>query len=467
MSFARHALTLIQILGCLALILPAFAQEGEGDEEGSETGDVDWGEEGDLPPGAEEGDDQGADGDDEGEGDVGEDDEKAGGEEKAGDPAGEEGAGQDEEDADGPDYQKDGDEDDIDDWEGEIKQQELNQVVEREEVKVDIDDEPERIGISGNWYQVPVDCLYCETILGQNLGVDDPLVMRQFFDHLQIEPGATKGKYVFPSEGINRPITVHQDGDRVIIFMYVIDQGERTTPLYATVWDLRWLLRDQKLLYGRRYSVDAYQPFAFAQWEKGYKADEAFLPREQLQTFLDLSPVLELDEEKKTFPLGDKAVLTYLGADAYVRSDFDPEPFKDLQARLFQEKTEQEERERRRLASFKRGIDHFEDRDYDKALEELTVAGELGEDSLDFHFYLGACYQGTKQFDKAIESYRKVLDGDPRDTTTRFNVAVILEKQGRLKDALKEYRVILKYDPDDDEARNRAFDLAMELQGLE
>jgi len=458
----RHVFLLTQLLWCLALIAPAAAQDDKGEEE---PGDVDWGEDGEVPPSDEDGKKDGEEKDGE------KDDEKRDGDEdggkKDGDKDDPEGEGEGEDSADGPDYYKDGDEDDIDDWEGEIKQQELNQVKEREEVKVDVEDEPERIGVSGNWYQVPVDCLYCETVLGQNIAVDEAGVMRQFFDHLQINPDAKDGKFVFPSEGINRPVLVQQDEDRIVVFMYVIDQGERTTPQYCTIWDLRWLLRDQKLLYGRRYSVDAYQPFAFGSWEKGYKADESFLPREQLRTFLDLSPVLELNEEKKTFPVGEKAVLTYLGADAFVRSDFDPEPYEDLQARLFKEKSEEEERQRLRLSSFKRGVDHFEDRDYDKALEELTRAGELGEDSLDFHFYLGACFQGTKQFDKAIDEYRKVLEGDPRDTTTRFNVAVILEKQGRLKDALKEYRVILKYDPDDDEARNRAFDLAMELQGLE
>ena len=52
----------------------------------------------------------------------------------------------------------------------------------------------------------------------------------------------------------------------------------------------------------------------------------------------------------------------------------------------------------------------------------------------------------------------------PMDTVTRYNLARILERQALYKEALNEYRVILKHDPEDEEARDRAFDLAMQLQ---
>ncbi len=488
MTISRPWLLLTPLLGCLLFALPALAQgEGEGDE----------------PPAADDDDSAEAEAteeasDDEAPADEAPADEAPADEapadeapaEDAAEPppedtfgAGEEedewgdadlpsmgdegGEGSDEGDdeGDGPDAgHHSGDEDDIDDWGGEIERQDLNQVVEREEVRVEVEAEPERIGISGNWYQVGVDCLYCETVLGQSLDVQDPLVMRQFFDHFQLEPDTTSGKMVFPSEGINRPLTVVQDGDRVIIFRYVIDEGERATPLYCTIWDLRWLLRDQKLLYGRRYSVDAYQMFAFGQWENGYKADETFLPREQLMTFLNLDLVRNLSETHKTFPVGEKAVLTYLGSDAFVRSDFESEPMEDLQNRLFKEQVQLKEQAEERRTSFDDGCDAFEEGEYERALTLLLRAGELGEDSLDFHFYVGGSYQGMKDYDKAKEHYRIVLDGDPMDTVTRYNLARILERQGLYKEALNEYRVILKHDPEDEEARDRAFDLAMQLQ---
>jgi len=470
---------LLMLFACLLLPFPAAAQSdgdtdeetkadepvtpGDGDDEpaeappaepeapaegGDEPGDgddLDWGES-DMPT-MDEGDDAG----DEATGESGEDGE-----------GGEEDGGYSE---DGPDAgQATGDGDDIDDWDGEIEKQDLNQVIEREEVRVEVDPEPERIGISGNWYHVEVDCTYCDTVLGQNLTVEDGLIMRQFFDHLQIEPGQDSGKMVYPSEGINRPLLVQKDGDRVVVYMYAIDEGERTTPLYCTVWDMQWLLRDQRLLYGRRYTVDAYQLFAFGTWEKGYKADEAFLPTEQLRTFLDLDLVKSLDEDDSRFPVGEKAVLNYLGAIAFVRSDFESEPFEDLQNRLFKEKVQAEERAQERAEKFDRGIEAFEDGDYEAAAELLLRAGELGEDSLDYHFYLGGAYQGTKRYEEAMDQYRIVLATDSMDTITRYNLARILEKLGRYKEALHEYQVILKHDPDDDEVKDRMLNLMLELQ---
>lgn len=461
MMLGRSWLNLLALVSALALIGVSGAGEDDGnkdqpssDGEEGDPGDVEWGEESGPP----------ADDDDSAEGEIPTPEE---GEEGA-TPAGDEGEG----DEAGTDAEETGDqlpppdEDDVDNWDTTIEKQDLNQVKEREEVKVDVEAEPERIGISGNWYQVGVDCLYCETILGQNLDVQEPEVMRQFFDHLQIEPDARMGKLVYPSEGINRPLIVTQDEDRVIVLMYVIDVGDRTTPLYATIWDFRWLLRDQKLLYGRRYSIDAYQPFAYADWEKGYKADESFLPQEQIRTFLDLSPVMALDETEKRFPIGDKAMLTYLGSDAFVRSDFDIEPYEDLQARLFKERTEAEERERERVASMEAAEEQFDDREYETCLASLQRASELGEVSADLHFYMGAAYQGLKQYEQAIEQYGKVLEITPKDTSTRFNMAMVLEKLGRYKDALREYQVILKWDPDDEEAKERAFNLALQLQGI-
>jgi hypothetical protein len=489
MNTERPLLLMIALLGCLLLVAPAGAQDEEGqeaepadeevgeepadeepaeeepadeepaeeepaDEEPADGGDLEW-DEADVPTmGDDDDDDMPTMGDDD-------DDDSASGDEG-------EGEGEEDEGADGPDAgQHAGDEDDIDDWGGEIERQDLNQVIEREEVRVDVDAEPERIGVSGNWYQVGGDCLYCDTVLGQNLDVQEADVMRQFFDHLQIEPGAADGKIIYPSEGINRPVTITKEGDRLIVYMYTIDEGERTTPLYCTVWDLQWVLSDKKLLYGRRYSVDAYQLFAFGTWEKGYKADETYVPIPQLRTFLDLDMVAGLDETHKTFPVGEKAVLTYLGSEAFVRSDFVEGPYEELQNELFKEEVRRKELNEERTSSLDRGIQAFEEEDYENSQRLLLRAGELGEDSLDYWFYLGASYQGNKQYEEAIEAYRKVLGKDPQDTVTRYNLARILEKMGRKREALKEYQVIMKHDPDDDEVRDRAFDLAMELQEMQ
>ena len=487
---------LMMMIGCLLLPLSAAAQS-DGDTEQAEGADETAAPAEGAPDGEAPADDDSADAepadadatDEEPTGDEPTDGEPADGEPADGEPAdatedGEEDGGDlewddidmpsmgegdiddwDGSEADGPDAgQATGDGDDIDDWDGEIEKQDLNQIIEREEVRVEVEAEPERIGISGNWFHVEVECTYCDTVLGQNLEVQDALIMRQFFDHLQIDPSQDAGKMVYPSEGNNRPFAIQRDGDRVIVYMYGIDEGERTTPLYCTVWDLHWLLRDKKLLYGRRYTVDAYQLFAFGTWEKGWKADETFLPVEQLRTFLDLDLVRRLDEDDSRFPVGEKAVLNYLGGIAFVRSDFETEPFEDLQNRLFKEKVQAEERSQERVESLDRGIEAFDDRDYEAAAALLLRAGELGEDSLDYHFYLGGSYQGAKRYEEAMDQYRIVLALDPMDTVTRYNLGRILEKLGRYKESLHEYQVILKHDPDDDEVKDRMLNLMLELQ---
>ncbi len=107
-----------------------------------------------------------------------------------------------------------------------------------------------------------------------------------------------------------------------------------------------------------------------------------------------------------------------------------------------------------------------DDRDYEGCLAAVQRAAELGEASADVHFFAGSAYQGLKQYDDAIAEYKLVLELTPKDTSTRYNLARVYEKQGRLQDALREYRVILKWDPGDEEVKERAFNLALQLQGI-
>ena len=59
--------------------------------------------------------------------------------------------------------------------------------------------EPKRYGNSGNWYEVQVECARCETLLDQKFGIEESLVMREFFDYIQIDSNKKGGKFVFPS----------------------------------------------------------------------------------------------------------------------------------------------------------------------------------------------------------------------------------------------------------------------------
>ena len=110
-------------------------------------------------------------------------------------------------------------EDDVDSWSFEGEVQEKKE--EKKEVKKKkLAPEPKRYGISGNWYEVQVDCADCESLLGQKLGIEEPLVMREYFDYVQISSDRSSGKFVLPSEGETRPVGVKDGGSRVLQFCF-------------------------------------------------------------------------------------------------------------------------------------------------------------------------------------------------------------------------------------------------------
>jgi hypothetical protein len=106
------------------------------------------------------------------------------------------------------------DEDDVDSWsfEGEVEKKEE---VKKEVKKKALPPEPKRYGNSGNWYEVSVECGGCETLLGQQLGIEDSLVMREFFDYVQVSSDRKSGKFVYPSEGETRPVGIRDSSKRV------------------------------------------------------------------------------------------------------------------------------------------------------------------------------------------------------------------------------------------------------------
>lgn len=347
------------------------------------------------------------------------------------------------------------DEDDVDDWsfEGEVEKKEE---VKKEEApkKKELPPEPKRYGVSGNWYEVPVDCQECPNLLGQSFGIEDGEVMREFFDFIQIASDRKTGKFVFPSIGQNRPLGVSDGKDRVLIWQYVLDQGTRLTDTYATLWDLS-LKAEDGLLYGRKYEIQAWTDDAYADWEEGYKADDKYIPVSKLKSYFDLAPVKNLTTEKRNFQVGEASRVSFVGYSAFVRSDVKKEAIAADQERLQAKAEAEAKRLRDQKEWFRKGEDALDGRDYELALAAFLKSRELGLDNLDLNYNLGFAYQKLKDNDKAIKEYTAILDVDPRDIDVRFNLAQIYEKQKDFDAAIKEYQTILKFDPDDDASRDR------------
>jgi len=345
------------------------------------------------------------------------------------------------------------DEDDVDSWsfEGEVEKKEE---VKKEVKKKALPPEPKRYGNSGNWYEVSVECGGCETLLGQQLGIEDSLVMREFFDYVQVSSDRKSGKFVYPSEGETRPVGIRDSSKRVRLWSYASDSGTRLTDTFATLWDLH-LRANSGLLYGRKYEVQAWTPDAYVESDDGYKANQRFISSSKLLSYADLSPVKGLTTEAPRFQVGENVRVSLVGYSAFVRSDISSAAIEKEQERLKAAAEAEAKRKRDQKAWFNKGEGYLDSRSWEDALVAFKKAREFGLDSLDLSFYLGFAFQRTGDFGSAITEYRKVLGADPRDTDVRYNLARIYEKQKSWDEAIKEYQAILKFNPDDQGARER------------
>ena len=72
---------------------------------------------------------------------------------------------------------------------------------------------------------------------------------------------------------------------------------------------------------------------------------------------------------------------------------------------------------------------------------------------LQAHSNLGNIYNIKGMTDKAIFHYKEALNINPKDTSTRFNLAMTYEAIGMLKEAMAEFDGVLKIDTADEGAR--------------
>lgn len=61
---------------------------------------------------------------------------------------------------------------------------------------------------------------------------------------------------------------------------------------------------------------------------------------------------------------------------------------------------------------------------------------------------LASAYSSSKNYDKAIIFYRKMLEEDPENIFTKYQIASMLEESGNLNDAIVEYYSIISEKPD-------------------
>jgi cytochrome c-type biogenesis protein CcmH/NrfG len=94
----------------------------------------------------------------------------------------------------------------------------------------------------------------------------------------------------------------------------------------------------------------------------------------------------------------------------------------------------------------------------DKKVEPLLAKLKSDPRNSDLLNQVGMVYKATHQFKEAAEYFQKAIDGDPKNTAARTDLASCLYYQGDADGAIKQLEQSLSYDPKD---ANSLFNLGM------
>ncbi|HNX74147.1 MAG TPA: tetratricopeptide repeat protein [Candidatus Rifleibacterium sp.] len=93
------------------------------------------------------------------------------------------------------------------------------------------------------------------------------------------------------------------------------------------------------------------------------------------------------------------------------------------------------------------GVAAFNQRNFVEATTQFEKAISLGEKNFETHFLAGSSYLNLQKYDKAAQHFKKALEIKD-DIFCRLNLAEILMKTAKYKDAEQMYKAIMKSHPD-------------------
>ena len=102
----------------------------------------------------------------------------------------------------------------------------------------------------------------------------------------------------------------------------------------------------------------------------------------------------------------------------------------------------------------KRGQAYLAKRDYDKALQDLKLAGELRPDDTDTLLAIASAYGGKKEYGQGVATLTHLLAIEPGNEEAYIARAILHSWLGQHKAALADYRAAAKNAPDNAEAVN-------------
>ena len=103
---------------------------------------------------------------------------------------------------------------------------------------------------------------------------------------------------------------------------------------------------------------------------------------------------------------------------------------------------------------FEEGVQKFNAKDYDGAIQSFQRVVEKSPDVADAYYNIGLCYQKKKDFAMAETWLTKTVDKNPAHTGAQFNLAFALYAQSKGDAGLKALEKTLELDPGADTAYN-------------
>ena len=82
------------------------------------------------------------------------------------------------------------------------------------------------------------------------------------------------------------------------------------------------------------------------------------------------------------------------------------------------------------------------------AQRRCSVLVKTQPDNVDAHYLMGLIHERSMRYDEAVESFRKVLERDPKHVASLVNVGGLLTTLGRAQEAIDPLRAALKIDRD-------------------
>jgi tetratricopeptide (TPR) repeat protein len=93
--------------------------------------------------------------------------------------------------------------------------------------------------------------------------------------------------------------------------------------------------------------------------------------------------------------------------------------------------------------------------EFDRAMATFdTALARCPHDSIEIYYYLGVFHARDERYDRAIDSYLKVLAAQPENVVVMFNLGAAYERSGQFENAEKMFLKLIEHEPDNSIALN-------------